>query len=94
MSGRGFIKPHDEEVRAGAMAQFEEEWHLFTSPSAAARQIAAEWEIGRTTLTQWLQEEGRWPRPTLNEVRQNRVLLKQVQTLRERVRELESEGSV
>lgn len=75
------------------MAQFEDEWHLYSSPSAAARAIAGEWGIGRTTLAEWLQDEGRWPRPTLNEVRQNRVLIKQVESLRARVRELEREES-
>lgn len=90
MSRRGFINPHDASTRAGAVAQFEDEWHLYSSPSAAVREIAAEWGVGRTTLAEWVQQEGCWPRPTLNEVRQNRVLLKQVEALRVRVRELES----
>lgn len=52
---------HPDSVREGALAQFIETWQEYPSPSAAAAAIAREWDIGRTTLSQWLRDEGRWP---------------------------------
>ncbi|TVS26982.1 hypothetical protein EKI59_09770 [Corynebacterium sanguinis] len=89
---RGFIRPHAEEVREGAMGDFEENWHRFSSPSAAAREIAAVWGVGRTTLTEWLQSEGRWPRATLAEVRRSRMLADENRRLRAMLDRLERGG--
>jgi len=59
----GFVSPFDESTKRQAMAEFEETWKEYSSASAAAKAIAKDWGMGRTTLTEWLQEENLCPRP-------------------------------
>lgn len=65
----GFINPHSAEIRQGAIDEFSSTWHDYTSPSAAIKAIAEKWDVGRTTLTEWVQDEGVWPRPTMSQLR-------------------------
>lgn len=53
----GFVSPFDDSVRRQAITEFQETWQEYSSASAAAKAIAKDWGMGRTTLTEWLQEE-------------------------------------
>lgn len=87
---KGFIKPHAPSVREGAVCEFAETWGDYSSPSAAVRDIASRWGVGRTTLTEWLHDEGKWPNATVDELRrveqENQRLRLEIQALQARLR--------
>ncbi|WP_297667675.1 hypothetical protein [uncultured Corynebacterium sp.] len=85
---KGFIKPHAPSVREGAVKEFAESWGNYSSPSAAVRDIASRWGVGRTTLTEWLHDEGKWPRTTVGQLRR---LQRENQALREQLKHLQEE---
>ncbi|MCQ4626176.1 hypothetical protein KBX18_11580 [Corynebacterium sp. CCUG 69979] len=77
---------HPTSVREGSMAQFVETWQEYSSPSAAAAAVAKSWGIGRTTLSQWLRDEGKWPHTrvsaNLRLAAENRALRKELNRLK------------
>lgn len=80
-------------VRDAAIAEFEKDWQHFGRPTVAAAKIARKYGIGKTTLSDWLRAEGRWPSPRAMRVleleRENRLLEEENQALRAKIRQLE-----
>lgn len=70
---RGFVSPHPDAVKQGALAQFDSSWQTYSSASAAAVSIAKAWGVGRTTLIGWLKDADLWPTATMGEVRKLRA---------------------
>ena len=85
---RGVASQCEPSIREGAMEDFDAHWRKYSSPSAAAKMIGRKWGIGRTTLTEWLQDEGRWPRATLAQVRQLKQLEEENDRLKKQLAEL------
>ncbi|WP_115686496.1 hypothetical protein [Corynebacterium senegalense] len=69
------------------MADFVEKWESYPSPSAAAAAIAREWGVGRTTLSEWLSAEGKWPHTrvaaNLRLAAENEELRRQIERLQQ-----------
>lgn len=86
----GFVSPFDETTKRQAMAEFEETWQEYSSASAAAKAIAKDWGMGRTTLTEWLQEENLWPSPTVKQVQH---LQREITRLKKRNELLQEENA-
>lgn len=84
----GFASPFDESVRRKAIEEFQETWQEYSSASAAAKAIAKVWGMGRTTLTEWLQEENLWPSATVKQVQE---LQREIKRLMRRNEFLEAE---
>lgn len=86
----GFINPHDRAVRDGALKEFEASWRQYSSPTAAVKAIAMTWGIGRTTLTEWVHDAGKWPQATIAQIRrlemENLALRRQIETLKKAAR--------
>ena len=78
---------HSQHVRLGAMDEFVEHWKEYNSPSAAAAAIAKSWGVGRTTLSEWLRAEGKWPH---TRVSANLALAAENERLRNQVKALKS----
>lgn len=72
----------DAEVKEQAMQEFENSWLNYTSPTAAAVDVARRWEVGKTTLVDWLRSADRWP------TQRTASLQREVMRLRAMVREL------
>lgn len=72
----------DESVKEQAMQEFDDTWLDYTSPTAAAVDVARRWGVGKTTLVDWLRSAERWP------TQRAASLQREVMRLRERVREL------
>lgn len=51
-----------EEIKTAALQEFSETWTTYSSASRAAVVIAGTFGIGKTTLIDWAQTEGIWPR--------------------------------
>ena len=85
----GFVSPFDESTKRQAMAEFEETWKEYSSASAAAKAIAKDWGMGRTTLTEWLQEENLWPSPTVKQIQH---LQREINRLKRRNEHLQEEN--
>ncbi len=88
-AGRGFIQEHSPERRRAIIAEFEATWQDYPSASAAAREIATNWGIGRTTITGCLEDEGKWPSATVHQLkrlqRENERLRKENARLRAQI---------
>lgn len=48
-------------VKEQAMQEFDDTWLDFTSPTAAAVHVARRFDVGKTTLVDWLRAADRWP---------------------------------
>lgn len=66
---RGFIQEHSAELRQQVVAEFVATWQDYSSASAAAKEIAAAYGVGRTTLTGWLEQEDKWPSATVHQLK-------------------------
>lgn len=84
----GFASPIDDSIRQNAIEEFQHTWQEYSSASAAAKAIAVTWGIGRTTLTEWLQDENLWPSATIKQVQR---LQREVQRLKKRNKFLEEQ---
>lgn len=69
-------------IKEQAMDEFEDTWLDYTSPTAAAVDVARRWGVGKTTLVDWLRSAERWP------TQRAASLQREVIRLREMVREL------
>ncbi|MHA2788319.1 hypothetical protein ACXZ66_04090 [Corynebacterium sp. S7] len=81
---------HPEHVRQGAMEEFLAVWREHSSPSAASAVVAKNWGVGRTTLSEWLQAEGKWP---YTRVAANLRLAEENERLRRELDELKGHGA-
>ncbi|MGP6175490.1 hypothetical protein [Corynebacterium sp. A21] len=64
------------------MKEFEDTWLDYTSPTAAAVDVARRFDVGKTTLVDWLRAADRWP------TQRAASLQREVMRLRDMVREL------
>lgn len=69
-------------IKEQAMDEFEDTWLNYTSPTAAAVDVARRWGVGKTTLVDWLRSAERWP------TQRAASLQREVIRLREMVKEL------
>lgn len=69
-------------IREQVMQEFEDNWSSYTSPTAAAVDVARRWGVGKTTLVDWLRSEERWP------TQRTASLQREILRLRKMVREL------
>lgn len=72
----------EESVKEQAMQEFEDTWLDYTSPTAAAVDVARRFDVGKTTLVDWLRAADRWPTQRVTS------LEREIMRLRGMVREL------
>lgn len=72
----------EESVKEQAMQEFEDTWLDYTSPTAAAVDVARRFDVGKTTLVDWLRADDRWPTQRVTS------LEREIMRLRGMVREL------
>lgn len=56
-----FMHPHSEVTRRRVMEEFEQTWRTYSSPTRAAHEIGRKHGVSKTTVFDWMRDEGKWP---------------------------------